>query len=347
MLLLTLRDLQHRFSRVLVVTLLVTLVLTLLYLMTGLINQLQNEPHDAVAVIGADYWTVAEGVSGPFTSVSVLPLEGASDRGAGTQPAVVSRGSLVDGAGESAEVVIFGHVPGGLGTPTIESGAAASNDGQAVVDSSLGLGAGDTIVVGGRSLSVSGTTSGTTVLAGLPFVFVELGVAQDLSFNSRAVVSTYLTSGPLPDQQSETTVLSAEEVADDALGPIESAIASIDLIRVLLWIVAAIVVGAVVYLSALERSRDFAVLKAVGAKGRSLAAGLALQAVIIAVIGAGLAAVLATLIQPVFPLAVTVPAAAYWQIPLAAAIVGLVAAVFGVRKVDRTDPAAAFGGAAA
>ncbi len=347
MLLLTLRDLQHRFSRVLVVTLLVALVLTLLYLMTGLINQLQNEPHDTVDVIGADYWTVADGVSGPFTSVSVLPFEGAAARGAGTEPAVVSRASLVDGAGASAEVVIFGHIPGRLGTPTIEGGSQISSDGQAVVDATLGLAVGDAITVGGRSLTVAGTTRDTTVLAGLAFVFVELGVAQDLSFNSREVVSAYLTNGATPDEQSGTKVLSAEEVADDALGPIESAIASIDLIRVLLWIVAAIVVGAVVYLSALERSRDFAVLKAVGARGRSLAAGLALQAVIIAVVGAGLAAALATLIEPVFPLAVTVPGAAYWQIPLAAAVVGLVAAVFGVRKVDKTDPAAAFGGAAA
>lgn len=346
MLLLTLRDLQHRASRVIVVTLLVTLVLTLLFLMTGLINQLQREPHNTVDVIGADYWTVADGVSGPFTSVSVLPAPAGDALGEQEQPVVVSRGSLVDGGGESAEVVIFGHVPGALGTPNIETGSGVSSDGEAIVDDSLGLTIGETITVGGRELTVAGTTHDTTVLAGLPFVFVDLGVAQDLSFNSREVVSAYLGTGTMPTAAPGTRVLSAEAVADDALGPIESAIASIDLIRVLLWVVAAIVVGAIVYLSALERSRDFAVLKAVGANGRSLAAGLALQAVIIAVLGAAVAAVLATLIEPVFPLAVTVPAPAYWQVPLAAALVGLVAAIFGVRKVDKTDPAAAFGGAA-
>lgn len=345
MLLLTLRDLQHRFTRVAVVTVLVALVLTLLFLMTGLIHQLQNEPHAAVAAIGADHWTVAEGVSGPFTAVSVLPAGSEADIAPGASPAVVSRGSLLDGDDESTEVVIIGHRPETLGAPRIVDGSALTGPNEVVVDDTLELDVGETVTVGGVNLTVIGTTRSTTVLAGLPFVFVNLGVAQDISFKSREVVSAYLSTGPAPPDGPGRTVLSATAVADDALGPIEAAVSSIDLIRLLLWIVAAIVVGAVVYLSALERARDFAVLKAVGAGGPTLAGGLAIQAVIIAVVGAAIGGGLATLIQPVFPLAVKVPGAAYWQIPVAAAVVGLVAAVFGVRKVNQTDPAAAFGGA--
>ncbi len=66
-LLMTLRDLQYRARRVALVTVLVAPVLTLLYLMTGLVNHLQNEPANAVDGIGADHWVVADGVSGPFT----------------------------------------------------------------------------------------------------------------------------------------------------------------------------------------------------------------------------------------------------------------------------------------
>ena len=47
------------------------------------------------------------------------------------------------------------------------------------------------------------------------------------------------------------------------------------MIAVLLWIVAALIVGSVIYLSALERTRDFAVFKAVGVSTRSVIAGLA------------------------------------------------------------------------
>ena len=44
MLLVTLRDLQHRATCVVIVSGLVTLVLTLLFLMTGLVNQLNTSP---------------------------------------------------------------------------------------------------------------------------------------------------------------------------------------------------------------------------------------------------------------------------------------------------------------
>jgi putative ABC transport system permease protein len=345
MLLLTLRDLQHRRTRVAVVTLLVTLVLTLLFLMTGLVHQLKTESQKMVDSIGADEWIVAEGVSGPITSVSVLPLSMTEELGSGVQPIVVARGTLITPDGSDTETVIFGHIPGQPGSPNPDTGRAPAGGNEVVVDDTLGLEIGDEISIGGVELEVVGTTSDTTVLAGLPFAFVDLGIAQDIAYDTRERVTAFVGDGAdtLP---AGSVSLTADEVADDALGPIESAIASIDLIRGLLWAVAAIVVAAVIFLSAIERSRDFAVLKAVGATGRDLGMGLAIQAVIIALLGSIIAAVIATLVEPVFPLAVDVPPSAYWTVPLVAAVVGLVAASFGVRKVSRTDPAAAFGGAA-
>ena len=130
-----------------------------------------------------------------------------------------------------------------------------------------------------------------------------------------------------------------------ALGPIESAIASIDLIRILLWAMAAIIVAAVIFLSALERGRDFAILRAVGASGRDLGVGLAMQAALIALVGSLLAAVIATIVAPVFPLAIDVPGSAYWTVPALSVVVGLFAASFGVRRVSRVEPGDAFAGA--
>jgi putative ABC transport system permease protein len=116
---------------------------------------------------------------------------------------------------------------------------------------------------------------------------------------------------------------------------------------VLLWIVAAIIVGLVVYLSALERQRDFAVLKAVGASTRTLLASLALQAVLVALLSVALAAVLQWFIAPAFPLRVRVPARAFWEIPVLAVVIALLAGVVGMRKVARSDPALAFAAGAA
>ena len=343
-LMVTFRDLQHRARRVVVVTVLVGLVLTLLFLMTGLVNQLNSEPHLAVDGIGADHWVVAEGVSGPFTSVSVLPIELREDVGEDAGALVVSRGTAFLDDGSDSEIIVFGHEPDAPGAPDVVAGAAASRPDEVVVDESLGVAVGEHIEVGRQDYQVVGLVRDATVLAGLPFVFLDLEAAQQLSFDTDQVVSAFLVDQD-PGEVAGATVLAAAEVGDDALGPLESAVASIDLIRALLWTVAAIVVGAVVYLSALERERDFAIMKAVGATSRSLAGGLVLQSVLVAVVAAALAAVVATLAEPVFPLKVRVPDYAYVQVPLVAAVVGLVAALVGIRRVARIEPAAAFGGA--
>ncbi len=339
----TLRDLQFRARRVALVTVLVALVLTLLYLMTGLVNHLQNEPGNTVDGIGADQWVVANGVSGPFTSVSVLPLSlGDSLDAVDAAPIVVSRGSLGLENGTTTEIVLIGHLPGSLGQPVITNGGPISGPEQIVIDESLELDVGDIVTVGPTEFQVVGETSDSTVLAGLPLVFVDLAPAQQLAFQNPDVVTGFVVDGD-PIDATGATWLSADAVADDALGPIEAAVSSIDLIRVLLWFVAAIVMGAVIYLTALERERDFAVLKAVGASGASLGAGLAFQAVIVALIAAAVGAVAAKSIEPVFPLPVTIPASALITVPVVAVLVGLCSAVLGVRKVNRTDPAEAFG----
>ena len=45
---------------------------------------------------------------------------------------------------------------------------------------------------------------------------------------------------------------------------------AIALMAGLLWVVAALIVGSMIYVSALERTRDFAVFKAVGVPTRSI-----------------------------------------------------------------------------
>jgi putative ABC transport system permease protein len=101
----------------------------------------------------------------------------------------------------------------------------------------------------------------------------------------------------------------------------------------------------VVYLSALERQRDFAVLKAVGVSNRTLLASLALQAVLVALAAVAIAAVLQIGLGPAFPLKVRVPARAFWQLPLLAVVIALLASAAGMRRVARSDPALAFAGA--
>ncbi len=184
------------------------------------------------------------------------------------------------------------------------------------------------------------------MLAGIPFVYLTLPEAQVVAFTSTEVISSVLVAGDLGSLPPGLISMPSDEVVSETLEPLDGAIASIDLVRALLWIVAAIIVGAVVYLSALDRQRDFAVLKAVGAPNRALLGSLALQAVLIALGAVALAAIIQIFLAPQFPLPVTVPTSAFWQLPLLAVVMALAAGAIGMRKVLRSDPSQAFSGAA-
>jgi putative ABC transport system permease protein len=136
--------------------------------------------------------------------------------------------------------------------------------------------------------------------------------------------------------------LSNDEVEEDMLRGLEGAVSAIDLMRLLMWIVAAVIIGAVIYLSTLERLNDFAVLKAVGGESRSLAMGLALQALIAAVVAGVLGIAFATLLGPAFPLRVTVGPGSYALLIVVAAVVGIVSSMIALRRVLKVDPALAF-----
>jgi putative ABC transport system permease protein len=347
MLLLTFRDLVYRRTRFIVVIVLGAVVFALLFVMTGLVEQFNNEPVVTVEAIGADTWVVPEGISGPFTALSAAPAAAIEAVEADTKvPVVVSRSGLVDEPeGDATEVVLIGHEVDALGSPPTVDGRPAGAPGEVVVDESLGLSVGDEVLVAGRPYSVVGETERTTLLAGIPLVFVVLSDAQEMTFGSTDVISGVLVEGEPSAIPPGAKTMSADEVADSVLKPLDGAIASIDLVRVLLWIVAAVIVGAVVYLSALERQRDFAVLKAVGAPNRALLGSLAVQAVLVALLAVGVAAILQIFLAEQFPLEVTVPARAFLQLPVLAVVMALVAGAVGMRKVLKADPSQAFSGA--
>lgn len=339
--LLTTADIRHRLLRFVVVAVLTAVVFVLLFLMTGLIEQFNQEPFLTVEAIGAEEWIVPEGVSGPFTASSTLPATVVDDVPGG-DPIVVARGTL-NLPDEATELLILGHEIAGIGSPEPVEGRAAAAPGEVVLDRSAGVEIGATVEVGDQPFEVVGLTADTTVLAGIPLAFLPIGDAQSLVFGTDAVISAVVTDGGAT-APAGTELLTADEVAEDALGPLENAVTSVDLIRVLLWVMAAIIIGAVVYLSALDRARDFAVLKAVGSTNRQLAGSLAIQAVFVAVVGVALAAGLQAVIKPIFPLTVRVPVSAFWTIPAVAVVVALLASIAGMRKVATSDPATAFGG---
>jgi putative ABC transport system permease protein len=100
----------------------------------------------------------------------------------------------------------------------------------------------------------------------------------------------------------------------------------------------------VVYLSALERSRDFAVFKATGASTGSIGTGVVLQAVVLAITAALLAFVIGAVVAPRFPIPVDLPVRSLLVVMGLAALVGALASTLGLVRVAKAQPALAFGG---
>jgi len=344
----TLRDLQFRRRQFAIAIVGAGLVFALLLILTGISAGFRTEAEGTVDAAGADAWVVPQGVEGPFSAASSLPAKTAAELRA--RPDVEDAAPLIalpnvaEVDGESLTVNVVGVAPQRLGAPGADEGEPLARSGEAVVGDATGAKPGSTLAVAGTDFRVVGMVRDRTYLGGVPVVYVPLADAQALAYDGQPLASTILVRGSFDQPAPGLSALTADGVVEDMLKPLEGATRVIDILRILMWIVAAVIIGAVTYLSALERVGDFAVMKAVGGESRSMAAGLAVQAVLASLIAAALAAALALALRPIFPLPVTIDSGAYLALAAIAGLVGVVASFAALRRVLKVDPALAFSG---
>jgi putative ABC transport system permease protein len=203
---------------------------------------------------------------------------------------------------------------------------------------------GERIVVGGKPFRVVGRTDEGRYYFGAPTAFVSLRDAQNIVFNGQPLAMGIGVEGATRAPPG-TTLLSNTQVEDDLNRPLAGGIQSIVVTAVLLWLIAAGIIGLIVYLSAIERVRDFAVFKATGAPTRVIVGGLMLQSVIVALVAAVLAIGVSKVVGLGLPFPSDLGAAGILQLVGISLVVGVIASLAGVRRALTTDPAVAFGGA--
>jgi putative ABC transport system permease protein len=342
-----LRDLQWRRRRFVIAVLATSLVFAMTLLMAGFATSLHNEGRRIVAALGADAWLVAAGAAGPFTTSTPIPAAEAGRVAAmpgvaRADPLVIVHSTLRRPA--VRDVNVIGARPGGLGMPPLAAGRAVARAGEVVADTELGLAVGDRLELSGRRLEVVGLADRVTWYFGTPTLFLALEDAQAVAFGGQPLAMAVLTKGVPEGSAAGLERFSNTQAVADLERPLVRGLQSIDLISALLWLVAAGIIGSIVYLSVLERLRELAVFKAVGASNRSLLGGFAIQAVLLSAAAAVLAVVIATLLAPVFPFTVEIPATAFPRLVATAMLVGLAASVVGLRRAVSIQPALAFGG---
>lgn len=349
MLTITLHDLRYRSRQFLIAVLGAGLVFAMALLLTGLSNSFRVEVAKTVESVGADAWVLPPGSTGPFTSFGALPLETVDEVASapGVEQAdplvIIPATTTVDR--EVRSLRLIGHRLGGMGEPDIVDGRSARGRGEAAADKRLGLAVGDKITLSGVELTIVGRVVGLSLLGGIPNVYASVDDARDIAFQGAPLITTVVIRGTPEAPLRDLTVLSAEQVRADTVHAMRDAISSIDNSRTLMWVVAAVIVAALMYVSSLERLRDFAVLKSLGSSSRLLFFGVAVQAVTVTLLAAGFALIVSQLMKPMFALPIAVPSSAFVVLPIVAIAVGMVSSLVALRRAIAVDPSSAFAAA--
>jgi putative ABC transport system permease protein len=348
MLIAALRDMQWRKRRFVIAILSTAIIFAMTLVLTGLANGFQVEARKTVDSLGVDVFLVKAGASGPF--VGATPFAPVDLRRIAMLPGVVAAAPLAYAGGtvtqgdSTRNADLFGAPDRGPGMPAVSEGRAPSTPDEVAVSSTLGRHLGDDIEIASRRLRIVGIVENSTALANLPNVFFTTPGAQQVVYGGQPLVSSIGIRGTLAQVPDGYHGVDRAGAIDDLLRPLKVAVNSITIVAILLWVVAALVVGSVIYLSALERLRDFAVFKAIGVPTRNIAAGLAMQSVVVALLAALVGAGLSLLLGPLFPMQVIVPVQAFIALPVIAVVIGLIASATGLHRAVSVDPALAFGG---
>ena len=277
MLAVTFADLWFRARQFLIAVVGVGLVLALALGLSGLADGFHAEVAATVDAVGASSWVMAPSAQGRLTAFAAFPEAAAA--AVGREPGVHQASPvlfapeqvvLVQGSTAPQTVNLMGVQPGGLGDPEVVSGHGLSGADQAVTDSKLHAPVGSVLELGGHPYDVVGVVDDRTVDGGIPVVYMPLATVQRAVIGGRPLITAVATTGTPAKVPAGLVLLTPTAVVTDTVTALGSAVSSIDNTRSLMWVIAAAIVASMLYVAALERKRDFAVLKALGSSSRAL-----------------------------------------------------------------------------
>jgi putative ABC transport system permease protein len=348
MLLIALRDLQFRKRRFVVSTVAVGLVFALTLVLAALASSFDREVQATLDTVGADTYLVAAGATGPFIGAAPLPktaADGLDDVPGIERASGIAFRTLVLDDDARTRINGFGVEPGGVGSPAPNEGRGLEANGEAVVDQRVPAGIGETLTIAGSQFTVVGLLHDSTLIGGGPNAFLTLEDLDKVGFAGAPIITAVAVKGRPSGVPPDFEVVDRAGAVDDLVRPLDAAKGALQFMSVLLWLVAGTIMGSVVYLSASERIRDFAALKAMGVHTGSIIGGLALQSLIVCLIASVLATGLGFLLAPVFPIPVQIQGSAVATLPVIAAVIGVLASGAAARRAVGVDPSVAFGAA--
>jgi putative ABC transport system permease protein len=358
---------RHRPGRFATATVLLTLIALLLMLLGGLLDGLIARATSAVTAQRADLLVFSSTAEQSFVRSRITPEQRAQVR---TVPGVARVGGLgvtllaarVPGNGprDLVDVALFGYqvAPDGVPSPPaageVYADRVLEDDGVERGDV-LELGPArskvrvvgfvdDTSYSGAGALWAQPATWRTVQDANRPGATLAPGVFQVLAVQTHGDAGAVARRIDAATRGTTDTVTKA--TAADAIGGVRQQRSVFNQIIGVTLVIAVVVVALFFALLTVERVGLYGVLKAIGARSRTLFGGVVLQAVVVAVLAAVIGSGFALLFDALLP-----PGAIpYALVPgrllvssLALVVAAIVGSAFSLRRVLRVDPAAAIG----
>lgn len=346
------RDLRRARGRFALVAAVIALITLLTVVLSGLTAGLAADSASAVTALPGTsiVFSITAGEEPSFDTSQVTDTELDALAKAGPVEGLgISRSTLDTDVGP-VPVALFGIPPAGLQAHAL--GDVAVHTTTIVVASSAaqeaGLHAGDQVTLPGdqpRTVAIGPDLAHSHS----PVTWIDLASWQQLTGNPASATVAVVDGLTAADATAVDDNLAAVAIGDapNAIPAFAQESLSLNLINGFLIAISALVVGAFFTVWTIQRTRDIAILKALGASDRYLLADSLGQAVAVLTTAsltgavAGLAA--GALLAQVAPFAQTITTVA---VPVTATtVLGLVGAAVAIRTVTSVDPMTALGSA--
>jgi putative ABC transport system permease protein len=376
---LALRDIRHNLGRFVLTCLGLGLLLGVALAMVGIYRGVVDDALSLPRALGADLWVVEAGTRGPFAEASRIP--GDVREAVARLPGVVAAGAIALQTAEvprpSGRILRLQLVayepdrPGGP-PPLLEGRGIARGRFEMVVDRAAGLPLGETLEMGGQRFRVVGLTRGAVSSGGDPLAWITLRDGQEMQFRLappaarrqiaagggtagtdtvNAVIARLSPNQPVEALAAEVrrwkhlaalTAAEQEGVLTQSL--VARARIQLGMFTVILLIASAVVVALIVYTLTLDKMREIATLKLIGARDRTIVGLILQQAMALGVVGLAGGASLLFSVKDFFPRRVALGLEEVAVFGLLVVAICLVASLLGVRLALRVEPAQALGG---
>ena len=375
---LALKDIRHGLFRFVLTCFGLGLLMTVVLAMIGIYNGLVADALAVVEAPAADVWVVEAGTKGPFAEASSIPAD--SRDTVARMPGVAEAGAInyqtieAPFLDRALRLYIIGYETGRPGGPQniAEGRGIGTSHFELVADRKTGLVLGDTIRLGRNRFTVVGLVEGAMNSGGDPAVYMTLADAMALQTElapadqrvqaargagavksaSVAAVIVRVTPGADVDlltatlrQWKHLAALSQTEQENILLASVvDKARRQIGLFLGILLAVSAVVIALIIYTMTMEKLKQIATLKLIGAPDRTIIGLIVQQSLILGTAGWGIGLVLILLVKDVFPRRVVLEPFNVAVLAGIIVVVCLAASGLGVRAALKVDPATALGG---